>query len=192
MDQEQALEMFRRHGAVIEGEHMILASGLHTDTYISNEVMFSHPTHMMSSLGHSIAMEFYFDDIDVVVGPAKGGMTLGQWVAHHLKTRAAYAEKETVPASMLSRILGGKPITRFALHPYFKQLVKDKRVLVVDDTITTGRSVRMVIEAVREAGGDVVGAAVVWNRGEITWRDLAVVKFHAVINKKIEAWQGKI
>ena len=64
-----------------------------------------------------------------------------------------------------------------------------KRVLVVEDILTTGGSARKVVEAVRAIGGNVVGVGVLCNRGGVTAQDLAnVPKLEVLVNISLDAW----
>lgn len=94
--------------------------------------------------------------IDVVVGPALGGIILSQWTAHHLsklKGRGilgVYTEKDANKNQVFTR--------------GYDKLVKGKKVLVIEDITTTGGSVRKVVDSVKTAGGNVVAIGVMINR----------------------------
>ena len=86
--------------------------------------------------------------IDLVVAPAVGGILLGQEVARALKCRANYLERER----------GNLRLRRgFAIKP-------NERVLVVEDVVTTGGSVKETLEVVKAAGGTIAGVAVLIDR----------------------------
>jgi len=77
----------------------------------------------------------------------------------------------------------------FVIKRGYDKLVAGKRVLVVEDVVTTGGSAKKVIEATRSVGGDVVGLAVLCNRGGITPKDVADPPIlHALVNVKFDAW----
>jgi orotate phosphoribosyltransferase len=89
-------------------------------------------------------------DVETVAGPTTGGIILAHEVARQLGVRAIYAERRDSGS--------GREFRRgFALR-------SGERVFVVDDIMTTGGSVQETLEAVRAAGGDVVGAAVLVDR----------------------------
>jgi orotate phosphoribosyltransferase len=69
-------------------------------------------------------------------------------------------------------------------------VVCGKRVLVVDDIVNTGLSLRQTGEAVRQAGGQVVGAACLVNRGNIDAAGLGVCRFGYLLEYKIPAWSA--
>lgn len=88
--------------------------------------------------------------------------------------------------------LGAKLFVRmpaFIIKRGYNRLVPGKRVLVVEDVLTTGGSVKKVIEATRAIGGIVVGLGVLCNRGGITPQDVAdVPRLFALVNVKLDAW----
>lgn len=141
--------LFRRAGAVLDG-HFLLTSGLHSPLYWEKFRMLERPEYT-KKLCAMIADRFKCDDIDVVAGPTTGGIILAYEVAGQLGVRCIFAEKEE----------GGKRAFRrgFRLEPR-------ERVLVVDDVLTTGKSVKEVLDAVNERQGVVAGIGVLVDRSE--------------------------
>ena len=91
-------------------------------------------------------------DPEVVAGPTTGGVILSYEVARQLGLRGVIAETQTDrPGRSLQRGF---------------RLVPGERVLVVDDVLTTGGSVRETLDAVRAAGGEPVGVAVLVDRSD--------------------------
>jgi orotate phosphoribosyltransferase len=140
--------VFRDSGALREG-HFILASGRHSALYLEKFQVLQHPAETerlcaaMASWARSLG-------VDTVAGPTTGGIILAHEVARQLDLRAIYAERrEGAPGREFRR--------GFAITP-------GERVLVVDDIMTTGGSVQETIDAVRSAGGTVVGASVLVDR----------------------------
>ena len=107
-----------------------------------------------------MAEKYKDTDIDVVVGPALGGIILSQWVAHHLSALqkreilGIYAEKNSEKNLIFTR--------------GYDKIVHRKNVLVVEDITNTGGSTKKVIETVKNAGGNVVAACVMINRSPKT------------------------
>jgi len=140
--------IFRDSGALREG-HFILASGRHSSLYLEKFQVLQHPAET-ERLCSAIAMWARSLGVETVAGPTTGGIILAHEVARQLGLRAVYAERREGGA--------GREFRRgFALAP-------GERVLVVDDIMTTGGSVQETIEAVRDAGGTVAGAAVLVDR----------------------------
>ncbi|MDP9276254.1 MAG: orotate phosphoribosyltransferase [Chloroflexota bacterium] len=139
--------VFRDSGALHEG-HFILASGRHSPLYLEKFQVLQHPVET-ERLCAALASYARSLDIETVAGPTTGGIILAHEVARQLGIRAIYAER---------RAGAGREFRRgFALRP-------GERVVVVDDIMTTGGSVQETIDAVRSAGGEVAGAAVLVDR----------------------------
>ena len=147
MEHKDALDLYRRTGAYLEG-HFRLSSGLHSPGYMQSALVLQHPSDA-ASLGEGIAAHVKSWQPNVVLSPALGGLIIGHEVARALGVRAIFAERA-----------GGAALT---LRRGFSMAPTD-RVLVVEDVLTTGKSTRETIEVAREAGAEVVGAAAIVNR----------------------------
>ena len=149
------IDILKQVGAVITDSHFVYTSGKHGSVYINKDAVYPH-TKETSDVGKMMAEKFAAADIDVVVGPALGGIILSQWTAFHLSEMkgkeilGVYTEKDADSNQILRR--------------GYDQLVKGKKVLVVEDLTTTGGSVRKVVDNVTAAGGNVIGVCVMVNR----------------------------
>ena len=154
---KDVIEILKSVGAIIENDHFVGTSGLHFSTYINKDFLYPH-TMETSKICELIAEKYKDKNIEVVVGPALGGIILSQWVATHLskiydrEVLAVYTEKDAE---------GGQVFTRG-----YDNYVKGRKVLVVEDIITTGGSVLKSIMAARDAGANVVGACAIVNKSE--------------------------
>jgi orotate phosphoribosyltransferase len=169
MKQNEALELYRRTGAYLEG-HFHLSSGLHSPGYLQSALVLQHPADA-ASLGLAIAVHVKGLKPSVVLSPALGGLIIGHEVARALGVRAIFAERAGGPSLTLRR--------GFSLAPA-------DRVLVVEDVLTTGKSTRETIEVAREAGAQVVGAAAIVDRSGGTI-DVGVPS-HALIQLDVPAY----
>lgn len=135
-------------GALLDG-HFLLSSGRHSDRFIQKFRVLEDPS-LLEPIARAIAGSFSDAGASIVASAAVGGILLGYEVARALGTHAIFVEKE-----------GGKPVLRrgFTLAPA-------DRVLVVEDIITTGLSVREVIEVVQASGATVVGIGAIVRRGD--------------------------
>lgn len=132
---------------VLQTGHFLLTSGKHSNKYMQCAKIFQHPD-ISAEISKALAEKYDGYDIDIVIGPAIGGIILAYEVARQLEVRALFAEREN----------GVMTLRRgFEIKP-------GSRVLVVEDVITTGGSVKEVIELVRAVGGEVVGVASVVDR----------------------------
>ena len=180
MNEQEVLQVLGKVGAVITGSHIVYTSGKHGSAYVDKDRVYPH-TRETAQLCHAIALEFCQSGVEVVVGPEKGAIILSQWTAHSLcgmtsrDVLSFYAEKDG-DAFIIKR--GGAI-----------EFLPGKKVLVVEDVLTTGGSAKKVVEAVRALGGYVVGVGVLCNRGGVTTQDLAnVPKLFALANVKLDAW----
>lgn len=143
---EQILSIFRSSEALLEG-HFVLTSGRHSRTYFQCAKVLQHPEYL-TAFSIMIADEFESINPDVVISPAIGGVVLGTEVGTQLGSRTIFAERKA-----------GKMVIRrgFEIKP-------GEKVLVVEDVITTGGSVREVIDLVKEVKGEIVGVGVLVDR----------------------------
>jgi orotate phosphoribosyltransferase len=147
MEQSEALELYRRTGAYLDG-HFRLSSGLHSPGYMQSALVLQHPADA-AALGAAIASRVTDLHPTAVLSPAIGGLIIGHEVARALRVRAIFAERA-----------GGTALT---LRRGFTVSAGD-RVLVVEDVFTTGKSTRETMAVARESGAAVVGAAAIVDR----------------------------
>ena len=138
MRAERLAEELRARGALLSG-HFKLSSGRHSDRFVAKFRILEDPE-LVAPIATEIAAVVGEFAPTIVVSAAVGGIILGYEVARALGTRAIFIEKEA-----------GVPTLRrgFELGPA-------DRALVVEDVMTTGRSVREVVDVVRSRGAEVV------------------------------------
>ena len=152
----EVIDILKKVGAILSDGHFVGASGLHFDTYINKDFLYPH-TKETSRVCRLFAEKYKDADIEVVVGPALGGIVLSEWTAHHLseiygkEVLGIYTEKSQDSEQMFTR-------------GYEKYVKEGKRVLLVEDIVTTGGSILKSIKAVKEAGGNVIGACAIVNK----------------------------
>jgi orotate phosphoribosyltransferase len=144
-----AEEMFRKSGAILDG-HFLLTSGRHSPVYWEKFRVMQYPEYVQQLCG-MIADHFRKQSIQLVAGPTTAGIILAFEVARQIGTRAIYAEKAENKTFTFKR--------GAAINP-------GDRVLVVDDVLTTGGSIKEVILQVKERKGIVVGVGVLVDRTE--------------------------
>ncbi len=182
MNDSEIMQMFVDAGAIFTGSHFVYNSGRHSSVYINKDALYLH-TGIISQLCQSMAQPYKADEIDVVVGPVLGGIVLSQWTTHALnakrttgETLAIYAEKEAGSDHA------------FAFYRGYDKHISGKNILVVEDILTTGGSVRRVIELVRKHGGHVVGVSALCNRGNVQSKDVGDVPIHTLITLDLETY----
>ncbi|MBI2422878.1 MAG: orotate phosphoribosyltransferase [Candidatus Hydrogenedentes bacterium] len=147
MSQDFVIEAFKACGALLEG-HFIYASGRHGRHFLQAARVLQFPVHT-ETLCRAMAEKFQDTPIDVVIGPATGGIILAYETARHVGCRSAFTEKDGEGGFALKR--------GFALKP-------GTRVLVVEDIVTTGGSVKETIAHLRGRGAEIVGVSVLIDR----------------------------
>ena len=149
MQTEEVLSIFRDCGAILEG-HFILSSGLRSPVFLQKARVFMYPERA-EKLCRALADKIRaagFGDVSKVVSPAVGGIIPGYETARHLSLPAIYTE----------RVDGV-----FQLRRGF-ELVPGEKVIVVEDIVSTGLSIRECIDCLRQLGADVVAAACLIDR----------------------------
>ncbi len=152
MNEPTAGEVLREAGAIKQG-HFLFSSGLHGDTYVEKFDLLRNPRATEQICG-GFVRAFANAGVAVVVGPTTGGILLAFETARQLGVAAAYAEREGETGRAIRRGTTFAPGTR---------------VLVVDDILTTGGSVRETLAALASHDVTVVGIGVLWDRsgGEV-------------------------
>ncbi|HAY61485.1 MAG TPA: orotate phosphoribosyltransferase [Acidaminococcaceae bacterium] len=146
LSEQDVLHMLEETKAVLHG-HFLLTSGLHSPMYVEKFNVLQHPEYT-ERLCQEIAERYAGDHIELVVGPTTGGILLAHETGKALGTRAIFTEREN-----------GKMTLKRGF-----QIPEGCRVLVVEDIVTTGGSVREVMEVVRAHGGNLVGVGLLVDR----------------------------
>lgn len=168
--QERVMEILKEAGVLLEG-HFRLTSGRHSNRYLQCAKIFRN-TKYSEELCGALAEQYQNDGVQVVIGPAMGAVQMAYEVSRSLNCENFFTERDEEGKMVLRR--------GFAVNP-------GEKVLVVEDVVTTGGSVKEVIELVKEAGGDIVGVGSIVDRtgGKIDFG----VPFKAVISVEVESWE---
>jgi orotate phosphoribosyltransferase len=151
LDQAAVLALYQQAGGLRRG-HFVLSSGRHSDTYLQSAVVLQWPP-VAEALARALAGPWR-GRVDVVVGPAMGGVVIGHEVARALGVRMVFTERAGgVPAAV-----GG-----MALRRSF-EVGAGERALITENVVTTGGSALEVAELLRAAGASVTGLATIIDR----------------------------
>jgi orotate phosphoribosyltransferase len=148
LDQRKMMEILRETKALREG-HFNLTSGKHSRYFVQISQLLQFPK-FLEEFCDELARRFKGEEVDVVVAPAIGGILVGYEVAKSLGTRCLFSERED-----------GRMVFRRGFG-----LEDEESVLVVEDIITTGRTVHEVLAAVKEKGGSVRGVGIILDRSD--------------------------
>ena len=150
LNKQEIEKIFKDTGVMLEG-HFLLTSGRHSDKYMQCARLFEYPEYS-EKLSRQVAEMFEGTQIDLVVGPAIGGIIMAYEVARQLGVKNVFAERQE----------GVMTLRRGFVIP------KDAKVLVTEDVVTTGGSVREVMELVKASGATVVGVGSMVDRSNGT------------------------
>lgn len=179
MTEQEILEIFNSCRAIIRG-HFVYSSGRHGVIYVDVKSLFSD-FKVISKLCHEIAERFKNSAINSVIGPANNGVVIAGRVAEYLSNICG-RRVVLIPTKKA-------PLGDFFIRSDLRHQIFNKRILVVEDVLTTGGSAQKVIDIVRALGGNVVGLGVLYNRGREVLKDAVdVLDFFALVNIPHQSW----
>ena len=159
MDIEKLLKDLK----VLQEGHFLLNSGLHSKYYFEKFRVLENPD-ATTKLCKIIAQNFRNKKIEWVVGPTTGGIIIAFEVARQLNVKSGFAEERE-----------GKRVVGRGFD------IKGKRILIVDDVMTTGKSILETVEAVKEKNGDLVGIAVLIDRSSTKFPRQFFSPYHKLV-----------
>lgn len=170
MTEAEVKELLIKTGAIMDG-HFLLTSGLHSPHYVEKFNVLQQPKYTQQ-LCEAMAEKFKSANIETVVGPMTGGILLAHETGKALGTRAIFTER-----------VDGKMTFRrgFSLH-------EGERVLIVEDIVTTGGSIKEVIEVVKAHGGVPVAVSMLVDRSGGK-ADFGEVPCTALLHMDVETYQ---
>ena len=148
MNTEEVLQVFRDCGAMLEG-HFILTSGLHSPVFLQKARVFMHAdkTEILCKALASKVSTAFPNQIDYVVGPAVGGIIPAFETSRHLGVPNVWVEREE----------GVFKLRRFEIE-------QGAKVVIIEDIVTTGLSIRETVQSLYELGAEVLAAACLVDR----------------------------
>ena len=146
MSKEKIIDIFKETGALLEG-HFVLTSGRHSPSYFQCARVLQYPKYL-NLFAQNIANNFMNENLDAVISPAIGGIVLGTEVGRLLNIKTIFAERKR----------GDMCIRRGF------EIKENDKILVIEDVITTGGSVKEVMDEVTKLGGIIFGVGVLVDR----------------------------
>ncbi|MEG0783960.1 MAG: orotate phosphoribosyltransferase [Christensenella sp.] len=170
MTREEIISVFKEKEVMLEG-HFLLTSGRHSDKYMQCAKLFQYPD-VSEKICAQLAEQFSDIEINLVVGPAIGGIIMAYEMSRQLGVKNIFAEREN--GKMTLRRGFGVP--------------KGAKILVTEDVVTTGGSVKEVMTLLREMGAEVVGVGSVVDRsaGNVDFG----VPFRAVLSMEVKSYEA--
>ena len=146
MTNQEIIAMLKEAGVLLEG-HFLLTSGRHSDKYMQCAKIFQDAKYSVPLCAELVA-QYRDENVELVIGPAIGAISMSYEMGKQLGVRNIFAEREN----------GVMTLRRgFTIE-------KGERVLIVEDVVTTGGSVREVMDLVRACGGEIVGVGSIVDR----------------------------
>ena len=142
----QIIEIFKSTGALLDG-HFILTSGRHSESYFQCSKVLQHPEHLRF-FSKLIAEKFENTKPDIVISPAIGGVVLSTAVGLELNCKNIFAERKN---------------NKMKLRRGF-EILKNQKVLIIEDVVTTGGSVLEVVNLVSKSGASIIGVGILVDR----------------------------
>jgi orotate phosphoribosyltransferase len=176
---KQTLQILLDTHAILQNDHFVYISGDHGSGWIDMNAIYPH-TERVQALCQHLGTLMRDRGVEVVCGPATGGLIVAEWTSHAMGVLSTFAEHDQPKPGELRG--------RFVLRRGYDHLVEGKRVFVVDDIVNTGHSIRQTIAAVCAAKGDVVAAGALVTRGNVQADGLGVTEFVYLLEHLIPAW----
>jgi orotate phosphoribosyltransferase len=165
------LEILKRTGAYHANDHVLLPSGHHTSEYIEKTLVTTEPS-FTEGLGAVIAKHFAQWPVDVVLSTGPGALILSHCVAraHPSRPIVVYGAKG---------MSGGK--RRVSLPVEFQRLLRPgTRALVIEDLVSSGSTVNLLIRLIEQLGAQVIGVGCLWRRTSV---DLDAQPVFSLVNR---------
>ena len=185
---ETALDLLNKYQAFLKEDHFVLASGQHSREYVNKRALTQAPSalHKIAQLMSMYATP-HKESCQLVIGPADGAITLSFALALCLSQEQERNVQHTFAAKQ--RYVDPSGFTdRFAFNNADSELITGKRIVLVEDILTTGESLKKVVDLVKAQGGIPIGACAIWNRNAVTAEHLGVPVLHSLIEVQLESW----
>jgi orotate phosphoribosyltransferase len=152
------LEILKRTGAYHANDHVLLPSGQHTSEYIEKTLVTTEPS-FTEGLGAVIAKHFAQWPVDVVLSTGPGALILSHCVAR------AHPSRPIVHYGTKGMAAGKR---RVSLPVEFQRLLREgTRVLLIEDLVSTGTTLKLLIDLVEQLGAEIVGIGCLWRRTSV-------------------------
>lgn len=178
-------ESLERAGAVITEGHFVYTSGHHGSTYIAKDRIYPDALALVGILKEFLTVipnKIYWQ-IDTIVGPEKGGIIL----AHQLAALLAQVQSRPVMGVFLE-----KKGQMFEATRGYDEHIRNKRILLIEDVMNSGGSIKRAIESIRTLTPTILAVATLVNRGTTTAQDLKVPRLFSLMNIKMATYPPEL
>ena len=182
---EELKTVLRNLEVIKRDDHFVLTSGQHTDTYINKNALYKRPditSDVCKTLAEIIVQTLYPTKIDAVIAPAIGGIPISQWLAYHI-------HKAQQHITFAAYSTGHNGI--ITINKEYQQIISKNKVVILDDTITTGGSLKQLMKAVQQIDGQILTCASIFNRGGITAEEIGVPSLISLFDIPLQTYERK-
>lgn len=142
----EVLEILEKTNGLLKG-HFCLTSGLHSDEYFQCAKLYQYPEYT-EKIGQMLAQQLKNIEFDTIIAPAVGAVIIGYETAKQCKKRNLFVERKD---GIMQLRRGYK-------------LSKGEKVVIIEDVITTARTIKETIEAIKEFEPEVVAVGCIVDR----------------------------
>lgn len=157
--------------------HFIYSTGNHGSVYIDKNKLFPHPviTNQVCEYLGKVIVDL---EVDAIIGPSSGGIILSQGVARYLSVN----KKKEVLSLYMDKVEGGD----FKMKRNYNNLVKDKNVIIVDDGILTGKTIKKIIQETLLCHANILAVIAIFKKANLTAVDLGVPLFMSIFSENYD------
>jgi orotate phosphoribosyltransferase len=184
---------FKEREIIKEG-HFKLTSGKHSDKYINKDKILLYPelySLIIDKFVTQIEANIGSNNIDVVTGPAVAGISFASPLAIRLNKSMVYPEKGK-KWKYIEKDIYDSIEDAMVFRDVFKTFLKGKKVLIVEDIVTTGLSIKQTIQSILEVGGEIIGILCIWNRDPKVNNIFFGNKnytLYSLISEEVQSWE---
>ncbi|MGD9712052.1 MAG: phosphoribosyltransferase family protein [Thermomicrobiales bacterium] len=171
MELERSLIERLTFADILRYGHFALRNGRHSGALIDRDLLLADPA-VASRFGYHLAKHHFTDHIETIATPSIWGAGLAQWVGYFLEPKA--------------KVIDATPKDgQLTIAPKLESLIRDRRVLLVDNLLLTGETMGRLLALTSNLGAKVVGIATLWSSGE---NDIDGKPVYAALNDAFPAW----
>lgn len=167
------LDYLKQDGMLREG-HFAYRSGHHSAALLDRDRLLADPL-AASHMGYALAKQFFTEGVETVASPSIWGAGLAQWVAYFLepKAKVVYATATNGEQTIAAQL---------------NDMIRGKRVLLIDNLVISGDTMRRFDRTIEELGGTVVGMGTLWNSAD---HEIAGHRVFGLLNALYDAYPAE-
>lgn len=179
---------------IIKQGHFKLSSGRHSNLYINKDAIYA--SNIFQDTVQAISHNVDVLKADIITGPAVAGAVLAAPVWFNLMNDPTLYRKDLqfVYLEKVKKLVNafgcpeceGEAKEFMEFRRGYDKVLRDKRVIIIEDIITTGSSVMKTADSIAECGGIVVGCCCIWNRTDWVSPDFPT---YSLVNHRVESWE---